>query len=354
MSAPHILATGRCLPARVVTNEEISRRVDTSDEWVFSRTGIHERRFCTTETGVDLAEGAARRALERAGIAPEEVGVCLVATFTPHYATPSTACLLQQRLGLREDTVCFDLNAACAGFLYGLKTAHALLDGCARPYALLVSSEVISRVTNMEDRNTCVLFGDGAGAAVLEWNEERAGILSSFIVNEDDITNALTCANAFDAPQPFDKDGISLEAAAAGDPALPRTDEEIGTRELVEAGRPRQVLYMDGPKVFKFAAEAMTTAVRQAVERAGITLDDVACIVPHQANERIIKYAAKKLGRPMDFFQLSIAHTGNSSAASVPMALADAYEQGRIQRGDKVVVVAFGGGFTSGAVVFEA
>ena len=396
-----IIGCGKSLPALEVENDELKALVDTNDEWITTRTGIKSRRIAVDETNADLGEEAARQALgwteggyaERR-IEADEIDLVICATVTPDVVVPSAAGLLRRRLGL-DNAIAFDVNAACSGFIYGLTVAETMIAASAsnvagaagrnpikralvvgaerltrltnwsdrntcvlcaseRRYGLVIGAENLSRITDWSDRGTCILFGDGAGAAVLEWNEERAGILSSFIVNEDVITNALTCANAFDAPQPFDKDGISLEAAAAGDPALPRTDEEIGTRELVEAGRPRQVLYMDGPKVFKFAAEAMTTAVRQAVERAGITLDDVACIVPHQANERIIKYAAKKLGRPMDFFQLSIAHTGNSSAASVPMALADAYEQGRIQRGDKVVVVAFGGGFTSGAVVFEA
>ncbi|BAK43538.1 3-oxoacyl-ACP synthase III family protein [Eggerthella sp. YY7918] len=366
-----IIGCGKSLPALEVENDELKALVDTNDEWITTRTGIKSRRIAVDETNADLGEEAARQALgwTEGGYAERrieagEIDLVICATVTPDVVVPSAAGLLRRRLGL-DNAIAFDVNAACSGFIYGLTVAETMIAASASNVAgaagrnpikraLVVGAERLTRLTNWSDRNTCVLFGDGAGAAVLEWNEERAGILSSFIVNEDDITNALTCANAFDAPQPFDKDGISLEAAAAGDPALPRTDEEIGTHALVEAGRPRQVLYMDGPKVFKFAAEAMTTAVRQAVERAGITLDDVACIVPHQANERIIKYAAKKLGRPMDFFQLSIAHTGNSSAASVPMALADAYEQGRIQRGDKVIVVAFGGGFTSGAVVFEA
>jgi len=176
--------------------------------------------------------------------------------------------------------------------------------------------------------------------------------MSSFITNADDDTNALTCSFAYDAPLPFDIDGASPEAPE--DASLSRIDAELGITEFVDAGEPRQVLRMDGPKVFKFAAEAMTTAVHEALDRANLTLDDVACIVPHQANERIIKYAAKKLGRPMDFFQLSIDHTGNTSAASLPMALCDAYNAGRIRRGDKVVLVAFGGGFTSGAVLLEA
>ena len=167
MSAPKFLATGRCLPAKIVTNDDLSRTVDTNDEWVFSRTGIHARHFCQEESGMDLAEGAARQALERSGLKPEDIGVCLVATFTPDFASPSMACMLQQRLGLKEDTICFDLNAACAGFLYGTKTAHALLADAPRPYAIVVGAEVISRVLDHTDRNTCVLFGDGAGAAVI-------------------------------------------------------------------------------------------------------------------------------------------------------------------------------------------
>ena len=165
MSAPHILATGRYLPERVVTNEELSKTVDTNDQWVFSRTGIHSRRFCVEESGLDLAAAAARQAMERAGLTASDIGVCLTATFTPDHASPSTACLLQRELGLKEDTICFDLNAACAGFLYGLKTAHALLSDAPRPCALVVGAEVISRVMDQTDRNTCVLFGDGAGGA---------------------------------------------------------------------------------------------------------------------------------------------------------------------------------------------
>ena len=191
--------------------------------------------------------------------------------------------------------------------------------------ALVVGTERLTRLTNWADRNTCVLFGDGAGAAVLEWDESRSGILGSFIVNADDETNALSCPLSYDVVPPFDSRGVSTEASRQEDPSTSRVD-----------------------------AEAMTEAVRQVLSRTGLTLDDIACIVPHQANERIIKYAAKKLDLPLDFFQMSIAQTGNTSAASVPMALADAYAEGRIKRGDKVILTAFGGGFTSGALVFEA
>lgn len=366
-----IIGCGKRLPELEVANDELKALVDTNDEWISTRTGIKTRRIAVAETNTDLGEAAARQALgwDEGGFAErrvdaDEVDLVICSTITPDALTPSQAGLLRRRLGLKN-AIAFDMNAACSGFVYGLTVAESLMAASAptasgaqgrNPVrrALVVGSERLTRLTNWDDRNTCVLFGDGAGAAVLEWDEERPGILSSFIVNEDDVTNALTCAMGYDAPQPFDEGGVSPEAATAIDPGLPRIDAELGIAEAVQAGGLRQALRMDGPKVFKFAAEAMTVAVERALERAGLELDDIACIVPHQANERIIKYAAKKLHRPMDFFQLSIANAGNSSAASVPMALADAYASGRIKRGDKVVLVAFGGGFTSGAVVFEA
>ena len=311
MSAPQILATGRCLPARVVTNEELSRRVDTSDEWVFSRTGIHQRRFCTTETGIDLAQGAARQALERAGVAPEEVGVCLVATFTPHYCTPSTACLLQRLLGLPEDTVCFDLNAACAGFLYGLKTAHALLADSARPYALLVGCEVISRVTDLDDRNTCVLFGDGAGAAVLRREEGRSW------------------------------------------------HTVFGTRGGAEAiraqgpGPERAAVFMDGRPVFRFAVEVVEQSIRQLLEAEGCALDQVDWVVCHQANARIVDHVARKLKAREGQFYKNMERYGNTSAASIPIALDELVQAGALRPGMRVLAVGFGGGLTWGGALFR-
>lgn len=366
-----IIGCGKSLPKLEVANDELKALVDTNDEWISTRTGIRSRHVAVEETATDLAEAAARQALGLAdggwregdeAIDPASIDLVIYATITPDVLVPSAAGLLRRRLGL-ENAIAFDLNAACTGFVYGLTVAECMMAGSTagapgaagrNPVrrALVVGAERLTRVTGWSDRNTCVLFGDGAGAAVLEWNENRPGIMSSFITNADDDTNALTCSFAYDAPLPFDIDGASPEAPE--DASLSRIDAELGITEFVDAGEPRQVLRMDGPKVFKFAAEAMTTAVHEALDRANLTLDDVACIVPHQANERIIKYAAKKLGRPMDFFQLSIDHTGNTSAASLPMALCDAYKAGRIRRGDKVVLVAFGGGFTSGAVLLEA
>ena len=304
MSAPKILATGRCLPSRVVTNEELSRQVDTSDQWVFSRTGIHSRRFCTGESGLDMAAGAARQALDRAGLKPEEVGVCLVATFTPDYASPSMACLLQERLGLKEDTHCFDLNAACAGFLYGLKTAHALLAEAARPYALVVGCEVISRVLDMTDRNTCVLFGDGCGTAVME-RDESAVWHTVF--------------------------------GSRGDPAS----------IMVEGPGPvPSAVHMDGKAVFRFAVEVVEASIRQLLEAEGCSIGNLDLVVCHQANARIIDHVARKLKAREGLFYKNMDRYGNTSAASIPIALDELVQAGRLRPGMRVLTVGFGGGLT--------
>ena len=366
-----IIGSGKSLPALEVENDELQALVDTNDEWITTRTGIKSRHIALTETNADLGEAAARLALgwEEGGwserrVEPGEIDLVICATVTSDVVVPSAAGMLKRRLGL-DSAIAFDVNAACSGFVYGLTIAETMMAASAAGTAgaagrnpvrraLVVGVERLTRLTNWFDRNTCVLFGDGAGAVVLEWSDERAGIISSYLVNEDDVSNALTCPAAFDAPQPFNASGVSLEAPVPIDLGQDRIDEELAALEFVKSGEPRQVLRMNGPRVFKFASAAMTEAVLRSLERAELSLDDVTCIVPHQANERIIKYAAKKLGRPLDFFQVSIGNTGNSSAASVPMALSDAYASGRIERGDKVILTAFGGGFTSGAVLFEA
>ena len=199
-----------------------------------------------------------------------------------------------------------------------------------------------------------MLFGDGAGAAVVEWDECKPGILAWYIKNDDDDSNALTCPSAYDAPQPFTPEGIDADALQQADPGTAPIDAELDVTERVAAGAPRQALYMNGQKVFKFATSAMPAAIEEVLRRANLTIDDVQFIVPHQANLRIIKYAAKRMGLPLERFQVSIAHRGNSSSACIPMTLCDAYESGNIHPGDKVVLVGFGGGFTSGAVLYEA
>lgn len=305
MSAPRILATGRRLPERVVTNEELSRRVDTTDEWVFSRTGIHSRHFCTTETGLDLAASAARQAMERAGVNAADIGVCLAATFTPDCASPSTACLLQRELGLGEDTVCFDLNAACAGFLYGLKTAHALLCDAPRPCALVVGAEVISRVMDHADRSTCVLFGDGAGAAVLRRDEAR---------------------------------NWHTVFGSRGDPESIRVQGP---------GPVPSAIHMDGKAVFRFAVEVVEQSIRQLLEAEGLSsVNDLDLVVCHQANARIIDFVAKRLKAREGLFFKNMDHYGNTSAASIPIALDELVQTGALRPGMRVLMAGFGGGLT--------
>lgn len=366
-----VIGCGKALPELSVKNDDFLELVDTSDEWITKRTGIKSRRISTTETNVDLAEAAARRALGWADggfstkpLDAESIDLVIYSTVSPDSIVPSCSALLRKRLGL-ENAATFDLNAACTGFVYGTVVAEAMLaassvnatGSCSRnPFkrALVIGSERISRITNWEDRATCILLGDGAGAAVLEWNSEKPGILATYIVNDTDNDNALTCPMSFDSKPPFNAEGVSKEAMATPDPSLSAVDKEIGIDEAVQDGRARQLLYMHGQKVFKFAAMAMGRAIDEVCRRAGINAFEVKCIIPHQANERIIKYAAKRCGLSLDNFQVSIAERGNSSSACVPMALADAYENGTIQPGDKVILVAFGGGFTSGAVLFEA
>ena len=302
MSAPHILATGRCLPERVVTNEDLSRTVDTSDEWVFSRTGIHQRHFCTSETGLDLAASAARQAMDRAGVTAADIGVCLVGTFTPDHASPSTACLLQRELRLEEDTLCFDLNA---GFLYGLKTAHALLCDAPRPCALVVGAEVISRVMDHTDRNTCVLFGDGAGAAVIRRDEDRSW---------------------------------HTVFGTRGDPDSIRVQGP---------GPVPSAIHMDGRAVFRFAVEVVEQSIRQLLEREGLaSVNDLDLVVCHQANARIIDFVAKRLGAREGLFYKNMDRYGNTSAASIPIALDELTEAGALRPGMRIVTVGFGGGLT--------
>ncbi len=366
-----VIGCGKALPELSVKNDDFLELVDTSDEWITKRTGIKSRRISTTETNVDLAEAAARRALgwteggfSAKPLDAKSIDLVIYSTVSPDSIVPSCSALLRKRLGL-ENAATFDVNAACTGFVYGTTVAEAMLaasstgaaGSCARnPFkrALVIGSERISRITNWEDRATCILLGDGAGAAVLEWNNEKPGILATYIVNDTDNDNALTCPMSFDSKPPFNADGVAKGALSAPDPSLDAVDKEIGIDEAVVNGRARQLLYMHGQKVFKFAAMAMGRAIDEVCNRAGIDASEVKCIIPHQANERIIRYAAKRCGLSLDNFQVSIAERGNSSSACVPMALADAYENGTIEPGDKVILVAFGGGFTSGAVLFEA
>ncbi len=314
MSGLKLLGTGSGLPGEILTNDDLARMVDTSDEWITTRTGIHSRRRCGPgESHTGLCLQAARQALERAGVGPEEIGVCIVATLTPDRLTPATACVLQKELGMGEDTVCFDLNAACSGFVYALHTAQCLLAAATRKFGLVIGAEVLSRVTDYTDRSTCVLFGDGAGAAVVEWREDYPSICA-----------VLGCRGNTEA--------LRIPGVASGAPSY---------------------IHMEGQPVFRFAVETVPKCITQVLDKAGLTADDVDRFVFHQANQRIIDMAVKKLKLPPEKCTGNIARTGNTSAASVPILLDELVSQGALRSGQRALCVGFGAGLTWAGALLE-
>ena len=314
MNGIKIRGTGRGVPEHIVTNDDLAKIVETSDEWITARTGIrHRHHLQAGETITDLTVAAARGALEKAGVAPEDIGACIVATLTPETLVPSAACQVQRALGLPHDTICFDLNAACTGFLFALHTMECLLNASPRKFGLVIGAENLSRVTNWADRGTCILFGDGAGAAVVECREGWSSISA-----------VLGCHGT---------DGMLR---------IPGP----------ETGVPCHV-YMEGTKVFKFAVEAVPWCIDQVLRRTGLTVDDVDFFVFHQANARIIDLAVRKYRIPQEKYYKNIGEYGNTSAASVPLVLSELEESGRVGPGSRVLTVAFGGGLTWGGAVVE-
>ncbi len=314
MNGIKIRGTGRGVPERTVCNAEIAGRVDTSDEWITSRTGIRLRHHSREgEPFLSMTASAARRALENAGVGPEEIGACIVATLSADTLVPSAACLLQRELGLPEDILCFDLNAACSGFLFALHTMECLLNAAPRKYGLIVGAEQLSRLINWEDRGTCILFGDGAGAAVVE---SREGFPT-----------------------------ISAVMGCHGNDALLHVPgAETGGRSLIS---------MEGTKVFKFAVEAVPWCIRQVLDKAGKTMEDVDFFVLHQANARIMDLAVRRCRIPPEKCYQNIGEYGNTSAASIPLVLSELHEQGKIGPGSRVLAVGFGGGLTWGGCLIE-
>ena len=311
MNGIKLRGTGRAVPAGVVTNGNLARMVDTSDEWITSRTGIKRRYRCAAETHTELCVRAARTALERAGASPADIGACIVATVTPDTIVPSAACMLQRELGLPTDTPCFDLNAACTGFVYALHTMECLLNASSRKFGLVVGCEVLSRVVDWTDRNTCILFGDGAGAAVVECREGWPSI------------------------------GAVLGSRGNGE-----------LLRLPGVGK-ANLLTMEGAKVFKFAVETVPACIDAVLDKAGMTAEDVDFFVFHQANARIIDLAVRKYHIPPEKYYKNIENYGNTAAASVPLVLSELEEQGRIGPGSRMLVVAFGGGLTWGGAMIE-
>lgn len=318
-----IAGWGMALPERVVTNAELARRLDTSDEWIRSRTGISQRYVAgPNEYTSVLATRAGRAALERAGLPPEAVDTVIVATCTPDRPFPATACTVQANLGIPRAGA-FDLAAACSGFVYGLNVATALVKSGMSTCLLLVAADVFTRLINWQDRSTCVLFGDGAGAVVLQATRERLGLIAANV-------------GAWG-------EGEALMAVDAGGARLPLTPE------LLQTGR--QYVHMNGREMFRHAVRGMAESAKQALAEAGLRFEEVALVVPHQANLRIIEAVARRLDLPVDRFFVNLDRYGNTSAASVPIALCEAVEQRRVQAGDYVLLTAFGGGLTWGSAV---
>jgi len=316
---------GAATPGRVLTNYDFEKMVETSDEWIVTRTGIRERHVVENGTvGTDLALEASQKALREAGLSPGELDLILLGTVTPDYLVPSSACILQQKLGATK-AAAMDVVAGCTGFIYGLATANAFIQSGMYQNILVIGVEVLSKLTNYQDRNTCVLFGDAAGAVVVTAAppEERRGILSTFLAADGSLADLLY-----------------VPIGGTVEPLTPENYDKRG-----------QYIKMAGNEVFKSAVREMGEAAALALEKAGCSSDELALLIPHQANIRIIEATAKRVGLPMEKVYVNIDKYGNTSSASVPLALWEARQTGRVKEGDLVLMVAFGAGFTWGSVL---
>lgn len=312
------------MPDKVLTNDDLSKIVDTSDEWITTRTGIKERRIAAPhEATSDMASEAARRAMADAGVKPEEIQLIIVATVTSDMAFPSTACIVQKKIGASH-AVCFDVAAACSGFLYALQVARHFINTGNRTTALVIGAEKLSSLVNWKDRNTCVLFGDGAGAVVIRKSSEK----------EDPHAQGRVLSTVMGS----DGNLVDLLKVPGGGSACPLTAENITERP--------NTIHMEGRETFKHAVTRMLEASQQALEIAGLTTADVSLVIPHQANARIIGAIAERLNLPSEKVFMNLDKYGNTSAATIPVALDEARRAGLIHKGDVILLVAFGGGFT--------
>jgi 3-oxoacyl-[acyl-carrier-protein] synthase III len=320
-----ILAVGSYVPEKVLANADLEKMVETSDEWIFSRTGIKERRIATKhEATSDLATRAALVAMERAKVTPDQIDLIILATITPDMPFPSTACLVQKKIGALR-AAAFDIQAACSGFIFGLEVGQQFIMSRTYDTVLVIGAEKLSSIINWTDRNTCVLFGDGAGAAVLRNRPQAHGLLTACMGTDGSRANLL--------------------CMPGGGSALPPT------QETVAAGM--HYLRMDGKETFKSAVNAMHAAAQEVLRRCELDVSQIKCIIPHQANRRIIDAVTERLGaRPEQVF-VNLHKYGNTSAASVAIALDEAVQTGHIQRGDLVLLIVFGAGLTWGAAVIE-
>lgn len=322
-----ILGTGMCVPDRIMTNHDLEKIVETSDEWIASRTGIRERRVVADgQATSDLATEACRRALERSGIRADQIELIICATVTPDTLTPSTACMIQRNLGIAGRCPAFDISAACTGFVYGLSIATSFMRAGVYKYALVIGAECLTRVLDYSDRNTCVLFGDGAGAAVVGPTGPDRGLIGQWLGADGSMW-----------------DHIMIH------------DHGTHIRTEAEKAENPSSVQMKGLDVFKFATRIIGPALEGALKDRGanLAISDLDMIFPHQANLRIIESAAKKLDIPMEKVYVNIQRYGNTSAATIPISLAEAETEGRLKRGDLIAMVSFGAGMTCGASVWR-
>lgn len=319
----HITGWGMAVPEKIMTNDDLAQVVDTSDEWIVSRTGIHQRHVATeNQSTATLATDAAIKAIQMANITPQDVDLIIVSTSSPEHIFPATACLVQDNIGASKAGA-FDLSAACSGFIYALNMASQAIQTGSIGCALVIGSETLSRLVNWQDRNTCILFGDGAGAFILQSSEEPGGVLSAVMRSDGS-----------------GRDSLSLPA---GGSLIPTTTDTVAMG--------LHFIQMNGREVFRFATRVMAQATQEAVELARLKMDDIALIVPHQANLRIIEAAARSLEVPMQRVMVNVDRYGNTSTASIPIAAVEAANSGRLKQGDHVVFVGFGAGLTWGAAV---
>lgn len=329
MRFAHIVGWGSYLPQQVLTNHDLSRIVNTSHEWIYTRTGIRERRIANErETTASMAFEAAARALAVADMHPSALELIIVATSTPEAVFPATACQVQDYLGA-SSAGAFDLSAACSGFVYALSMAANSVASGAVNNAVVIGAEMMSRVLDWEDRGTCILFGDGAGAVVLEGSSVPGGVMASTLRSDGSGGDLLRLPAVYDNPVPTLGSNFSAN------------------------GYQRNTIRMNGRQVFRFATRAISDSVEDVLEQADLTIDDVSLIIPHQANVRIIDVAAKRLGISRERFFLNVDRAGNTSAASIPLALCEAIDAGLLQPDDNVVFVGFGGGLTWAASVVK-
>jgi len=322
-----ILGTGSYAPERVLTNKDLSHMVDTSDDWIHSRTGIRERRIAAPdEASSDMGAKAAQRALDAAGLKATDIDLLIVATITPDMQMPSCACFIQQKLGIPTRAACFDLNAACSGFLYSLDTACAMLASGRYRRALVIGVEKLSNVVDWQDRTTCVLFGDGSGAVVIGTvDEPNRGLLGCRLGS--------------------DGESADLLCIPSGGSRTPASCATVAARD--------HFIHMKGKEVFKLAVRGMDEAAREILEQHGLRADQIALVIPHQANLRIIEAISEYLELPLDRFYVNVDRYGNTSAASIPLALDEVSRSGRLKPGDLVLLVAFGAGLTYGSALIR-